>query len=321
MEKTKKKAGGKSRKILDQNLADLAQAQGPTLCRRPVYGAHRPPGDGRGRQGRDDQACHVRCRPQGCQVFSFKKPVRRSSTITSCWRYMRCLPERGRIGDLNRSYYEEHPGEGPPATAGSTAVAGRGGGKKFWRRRSQDIHAFQAAPRPERDGCPQVLPEHVEGAEAAASAAGSPEHWNSPRPTWRSGPTSACYMRAYADCRRPPARSGAVVGDPADHKWVHPGHRRRHRHHRVPVAGPEVSRGDHERRWRWPRRDVGSVGRKAEPGRGSISSDAPVVVVRVRLDGFRLAWPRRAASGASIAESIWILPTLEPVAALGAGCV
>jgi PPK2 family polyphosphate:nucleotide phosphotransferase len=45
--------------------------------------------------------------PQGCQVFSFKQPSREDLDHDFMWRYVKCLPERGRIGIFNRSYYEE----------------------------------------------------------------------------------------------------------------------------------------------------------------------------------------------------------------------
>ena len=45
--------------------------------------------------------------PQGCQVFSFKRPSDEELDHNFLWRYMKALPERGRIGIFNRSYYEE----------------------------------------------------------------------------------------------------------------------------------------------------------------------------------------------------------------------
>jgi PPK2 family polyphosphate:nucleotide phosphotransferase len=59
--------------------------------------------------GKDGIIKHVMSglNPQGCQVFSFKKPSAEELDHNFLWRYMRCLPERGRIGIFNRSYYEE----------------------------------------------------------------------------------------------------------------------------------------------------------------------------------------------------------------------
>jgi len=45
--------------------------------------------------------------PQGCQVFSFKHPSVAELEHDFLWRATQCLPERGRIGIFNRSYYEE----------------------------------------------------------------------------------------------------------------------------------------------------------------------------------------------------------------------
>jgi PPK2 family polyphosphate:nucleotide phosphotransferase len=45
--------------------------------------------------------------PQGCQVFSFKQPSSEDLDHDFMWRYAKSLPERGRIGIFNRSYYEE----------------------------------------------------------------------------------------------------------------------------------------------------------------------------------------------------------------------
>lgn len=45
--------------------------------------------------------------PAGCQVFSFKAPSAEELDHDFLWRTTRCLPERGRIGLFNRSYYEE----------------------------------------------------------------------------------------------------------------------------------------------------------------------------------------------------------------------
>jgi PPK2 family polyphosphate:nucleotide phosphotransferase len=76
--------------------------------------------------GKDGAIRHVMSgvNPQGCQVFSYKHPSRIELQHDFLWRTTRDLPERGRIGIFNRSYYEEvlivrvHPelltGEGIP---------------------------------------------------------------------------------------------------------------------------------------------------------------------------------------------------------------
>ena len=59
--------------------------------------------------GKDSMIKHVMSgvNPQGCEVYSFKHPSAEELDHDFLWRTTRCLPERGRIGIFNRSYYEE----------------------------------------------------------------------------------------------------------------------------------------------------------------------------------------------------------------------
>ena len=59
--------------------------------------------------GKDGAIKHVMSgiNPQGCQVYSFKGPSAEDLDHDYLWRCVKCLPERGRIGIFNRSYYEE----------------------------------------------------------------------------------------------------------------------------------------------------------------------------------------------------------------------
>ena len=59
--------------------------------------------------GKDSTIKHVMSgvNPQGCQVYSFKQPSAEDLDHDFLWRTTKCLPERGRIGIFNRSYYEE----------------------------------------------------------------------------------------------------------------------------------------------------------------------------------------------------------------------
>jgi PPK2 family polyphosphate:nucleotide phosphotransferase len=59
--------------------------------------------------GKDSTIKHVMSgiNPQGCQVYSFKQPSAEELQHDFLWRYVKQLPERGRIGIFNRSYYEE----------------------------------------------------------------------------------------------------------------------------------------------------------------------------------------------------------------------
>jgi PPK2 family polyphosphate:nucleotide phosphotransferase len=93
--------------------------------------------------GKDGAIRHVMSgvNPQGCQVFSFKQPSAEELEHDFLWRTTRCLPERGRIGIFNRSYYEEvlvvrvHPeilrGEGLPEDLRDE--------KNFWEKRYRSI--------------------------------------------------------------------------------------------------------------------------------------------------------------------------------------
>jgi PPK2 family polyphosphate:nucleotide phosphotransferase len=59
--------------------------------------------------GKDSTIKHVmsRVNPQGCDVYSFKQPSDEELSHDFLWRYSSKVPERGRIGIFNRSYYEE----------------------------------------------------------------------------------------------------------------------------------------------------------------------------------------------------------------------
>src|SRR6267378_1674669 len=59
--------------------------------------------------GKDGTIKHVMSgvNPQGCQVFSFKQPPSEDLDDDFLWRYVKRLPDRGRFGIFNRSYYEE----------------------------------------------------------------------------------------------------------------------------------------------------------------------------------------------------------------------
>lgn len=82
--------------------------------------------------------------PQGCQVFSFKAPSEEELDHDFLWRTMRCLPERGRIGIFNRSYYEEtlivrvHPEILARQRLPKGLVS-----KRIWAERFEDIAAFE----------------------------------------------------------------------------------------------------------------------------------------------------------------------------------
>jgi len=96
--------------------------------------------------GKDSAIKHVMSGvdPKGCQVFSFKAPSSEELDHDFLWRTSRCLPERGRIGIFNRSYYEEtlvvrvHP-----QILGHQKLPPKLVSNQIWRERFQDINAFE----------------------------------------------------------------------------------------------------------------------------------------------------------------------------------
>lgn len=97
--------------------------------------------------GKDGTIKHVMSglNPQGCEVYSFKHPSAQELDHNFLWRCMKALPERGRIGIFNRSYYEEvlivkvHP-EIVKAQRLPDAEPEK---DKFWEHRYDDINNFE----------------------------------------------------------------------------------------------------------------------------------------------------------------------------------
>jgi PPK2 family polyphosphate:nucleotide phosphotransferase len=96
--------------------------------------------------GKDGAIKHVMSgvNPQGCQVYSFKAPSAEELDHDYLWRTMKCVPERGRIGIFNRSYYEEvlvvrvHPEFLKAQHIPESLVT-----KHVWKERYEDICAFE----------------------------------------------------------------------------------------------------------------------------------------------------------------------------------
>jgi PPK2 family polyphosphate:nucleotide phosphotransferase len=96
--------------------------------------------------GKDSTIKHVMSgvNPQGVDVYSFKAPSSEELSHDFLWRTNRCLPPRGKIGIFNRSYYEEvlvvrvHP-----ELLEKERIPKELRGKHFWRRRYEDIDAFE----------------------------------------------------------------------------------------------------------------------------------------------------------------------------------
>jgi PPK2 family polyphosphate:nucleotide phosphotransferase len=96
--------------------------------------------------GKDSTIKHVMSgvNPQGCQVYSFKAPSSEELDHDYMWRTTCRLPERGRIGIFNRSYYEEvlvvrvHPELFAHERLPARVVT-----RELWRERYEDINAFE----------------------------------------------------------------------------------------------------------------------------------------------------------------------------------
>jgi PPK2 family polyphosphate:nucleotide phosphotransferase len=96
--------------------------------------------------GKDGAIKHVMSgvNPQGCQVFSFKKPSAEELDHDFLWRCMKRLPERGRIGIFNRSYYEEVlVARVHPAILDGQKLPPECKGPDVWQNRFEDINNFE----------------------------------------------------------------------------------------------------------------------------------------------------------------------------------
>lgn len=101
---------------------------------------------GRDAAGKDGTIKHVMSgvNPQGCQVFSFKAPSKEELDHNYLWRCWKALPERGRIGIFNRSYYEEvlvvrvHP-----QILSAQRIPQHLLTDGIWQQRYEDINAFE----------------------------------------------------------------------------------------------------------------------------------------------------------------------------------
>ncbi|MEN9283765.1 MAG: hypothetical protein RLZZ179_1258 [Verrucomicrobiota bacterium] len=176
--------------------------------------------------GKDGAIKHVMSgiNPQGCQVFSFKAPSSEELDHDFLWRCQKCLPERGRIGIFNRSYYEEtlvvrvHEGILAKQRIPEKLVT-----KRIWKERFEDIRNFESYLS--RNG---VLVRkfflHVSKKEQKKRFL---ERIDDPAKNWKFSATDVAerkhwkeYMAAYEDMiaqTSTPESPWYVV--PADNKW------------------------------------------------------------------------------------------------------
>ena len=176
--------------------------------------------------GKDGAIKHVMSgvNPQGVQVYSFKSPSSEDLDHDYLWRCMKCLPERGRIGIFNRSYYEEtlvvrvHSEFLDKQHLPPEVVT-----KDIWEQRFQDIRSFEryltrngvavrkfflhVSNKEQRKRFLSRIAEPEKNWKFSANDAKEREHWDD-------------YMEAYEDTIRNTATKRApwyVV--PADNKW------------------------------------------------------------------------------------------------------
>jgi PPK2 family polyphosphate:nucleotide phosphotransferase len=176
--------------------------------------------------GKDGTIKHVMSgiNPQGCQVFSFKAPSAEELNHDFLWRSSRCLPERGRIGIFNRSYYEEtlvvrvHP-----ELLGRQKLPPSLVTKDIWQERFEDINALERYLT--RNGViVRKFFLHLSKQEQQRRLL---KRLEQPEKNWKFSLDDlqerqrwGDYMRAYEDMIRHTATDYApwhVV--PADHKW------------------------------------------------------------------------------------------------------
>ena len=176
--------------------------------------------------GKDSAIKHVMSgvNPQGVEVYSFKSPSAEDLDHDYLWRCMKCLPERGRIGIFNRSYYEEtlvvrvHPEYLEKQKLPPELVT-----KDIWKDRFQDIRFFERYLA--RNGI--VIRKfflHVSKKEQKKRFL---ERVENPAKNWKFSTSDmgerqfwGQYMEAYEDMIRQTATKDApwfVV--PADNKW------------------------------------------------------------------------------------------------------
>src|SRR5262245_50611500 len=176
--------------------------------------------------GKDSTIKHVMSgvNPQGCQVYSFKAPSSEELDHDFMWRTTCRLPERGRIGIFNRSYYEEvlvvrvHPEILAKERLPTELVT-----RDIWRERYEDINAFErylsrngvvvrkfflhVSPEEQRQRFLDRLDEPAKNWKFSLADVRERGHWGD-------------YMRAYEEMIRHTSTPHApwhVV--PADHKW------------------------------------------------------------------------------------------------------
>jgi PPK2 family polyphosphate:nucleotide phosphotransferase len=211
--------------LLSQDVNDLAQAQDLLYAANSwavlvIFQALDS-------AGKDGTIKHVMSgvNPQGCQVYSFKHPSAEELDHNFLWRCMKALPERGRIGIFNRSYYEEvlivkvHP---ELVTAQRLPKAKLN--QKFWNKRYEDINNFERHLH--RNGT--LILKFFLNLSKAEQRRRFLQRIEDPQKHWKFSANDIHerqfwddYQSAYEDCIRATSTKWApwyVI--PADYKWV-----------------------------------------------------------------------------------------------------
>ena len=176
--------------------------------------------------GKDSTINHVMSgvNPQGCQVNSFKAPSTDELQHDFLWRTSHSLPERGKIGIFNRSYYEEvlavrvHP-----ELFARERIPGKLITENIWRKRFEDINAFERY----LSGDGIVVLKFFLHLSKKEQKRRFLDRLDDPDKNWKFSMSDALerqhwkkYMRAYEDMIRDTSTKHApwyIV--PADHKW------------------------------------------------------------------------------------------------------
>ena len=174
--------------------------------------------------GKDSAIKHVMSgvNPQGVHVYSFRQPTEEEQRHDYLWRCAKVLPERGRIGIFNRSYYEEvlvtrvHPELLGPKVA-------RHANRAFWQRRYRDMNNFEQYLVDNRIEVVKFF-LHLSKKEQAKRLLDRLER---PNKQWKFSSADLqqrafwpAYMEAYEDMLNATSTQWApwyVI--PADHKW------------------------------------------------------------------------------------------------------
>jgi PPK2 family polyphosphate:nucleotide phosphotransferase len=177
--------------------------------------------------GKDSTIKHVMSgvNPQGCQVYSFKHPSVEELDHNFLWRYAKALPERGRIGIFNRSYYEEvlvvkvHP-----EILANQRVPGVKPNEECWQNRYEDINTFERHLT--RNGTVILkfflhISKEEQRKRFLKRLDDPNKHWKFSDADMKERGYWDDYMTAYEDCLNATSTEWApwhVI--PANHKWV-----------------------------------------------------------------------------------------------------